>query len=187
MLSEDGTHEHYLPRLFKNNSDIYYEGAIHTSLNINPNNKSNVVIYYGYSDAHKKDPDRALRILKKEVEKNPDKPREIFYLAREYYYRLQFKNAIKYYEDYVTKSKFLAEKADAYLMLAYCYYGISKNEKAKENCLNAININKNFKEALEFMADISEEPEKNKYLEMVKVATNENVLFIRKIKNDNTL
>ena len=179
MIAEKLGDVHYLPRLFKNNVGIKAIGAIHSYLNICEEIKTNIVIYYGYSATHKSDPNRVLRILQKEIDKNPNQPRELYYLAREYYYKKDYINAIKYWEFYVIKSIFLAEIADACLMLSYCYNALNYFRKAETWCLKAIKINTNFKEAINWMAQLSTEPNKSRWLEFAKTANNNGVLFIR--------
>jgi glycosyltransferase involved in cell wall biosynthesis len=168
----------YFPRLFKRCPEVKWYGAIHNYLSIKGDVRSDVRIKYGYSAAHQLDPNRALRILKKEVEKG-GKIREIYYLAREYWYRKEYKEAIKWWEDYIRVSRFLPERADAYLMIARCYWTLGEGEKARVNCLSAIEINSNFKEALKFMAELSWEHNAIRWREFAELATNENVLFIR--------
>ncbi|MDD4781233.1 MAG: hypothetical protein PHT02_11635, partial [Tissierellia bacterium] len=164
----------------KNNKVIRWKGAIHNYLNTSDAYESDIELYYGYSDAHKLDPDRALRILGKVVINNPKSIREKFYLAREYFYRKDYKTAIKYYEWYLEDAKFWAEIVDCYMMLAYCYNNISNIDKAKEYCLKAIALNTNFKEALLFMASVSGPKNKKRWEEFAKTATNEDLLFVRK-------
>ena len=56
--------------------------------------KSDIVLTYGYSAAHKKDPNRALRILKKATKESPLAVREFYYLGREYIYRKDWAKAL---------------------------------------------------------------------------------------------
>lgn len=171
--------EHFQPRLYKNQADIFWKGAIHNYLNISNNNKSNIVIYYGYSLAHKKDPDRSLRILLKEVNKNPDSIREKFYLAREYWYRKDFIKAVYWYSEYLKISNWAPEQAEAWLMLAKCYFNIKESKDAMNCCLKAVSINTNFKAAIIFLANLSGPKNKKRWLEFAETATDENVLFVR--------
>ena len=55
------------PRLYKRCPEVYWVGAIHNHLSIGTKVDSDLRVRYGYSEAHKKDPDRSLRILKKEI------------------------------------------------------------------------------------------------------------------------
>lgn len=136
-------------------------------------------LYYGYSNAHKLDPDRTLRILKNTCEENPNLTRERYYLAREYWYRNDYETAIYHYEKYVQKSTYLAEKSDAYLMMARCCWLTQRGGDARKYCLEAIKLNPDFKEALLFMSEIHHEPWKSKWKWIGDNATNKDVTFIR--------
>lgn len=181
-----GNSSNVFPRLFKRCPEVYWQGAIHNHLTLSGERNSNIKIRYGYSPAHSLDPDRSLRILKEQVDKG-GKVRELYYLAREYWYRKEYIFAIHWFKEYINKSTFLGEKADAYLYLARCYWALTKGEEARGCCLLALSINANFKEALYFMAELAgknsgnETWEKNakQWEKMAEIATNENVLFIR--------
>ena len=170
--------EHAQPRLFKRCPEVFWKGAIHNYLNTLAGMKSEVVIEYAYSAAHKLDPDRALRILLKEVQKNPNLIREKFYLAREYWYLKDYKTALQWYDEYLKISTWLPERADAYLMKARCLWNLARGEEARHACLMAININANYKEALLFMGDLSWEHNKKQWIKFAELADNSNVLFI---------
>ena len=161
MVAEDHTSQTFLfPRLFKNDPRVWWESAIHNYLSVpgasvvDEKGKPLVKIVYGYSPAHNLDKDRALRILKKEVERTGN-AREMFYLAREYYYRGMWEDALAMFGGYVQKSKFLSEKAEAFLLMARIYWELRKPDDARDALLQAIGINANFKEALLFMAQIA--------------------------------
>ena len=170
---------HYSVRLFKNNEGIKWHGRVHNYLSFITEDKIEIKHYIGYSEAHKLDPDRAFRILKKVVDENPKSIREKFYLAREYFYRQDYKTAIKWYEDYLKTAYFWPEINDAHMMLTYCYNNSGNLERAKEYCLKAIALNTNFKEALLWMAAVSGPGNKKRWEEFAKTATNEGVLFVR--------
>ena len=89
---------HYFPSIYKKICE--WKGNVHNHINVVEENHSTVRIKYGYSEAHKKDPDRALRMLLKEVH-DQGQPREMYYLAREYYYRHSYKEALEWYQKYV--------------------------------------------------------------------------------------
>lgn len=179
VISADGKTIHYQPRLFKNKKGIYWKGAIHNYLNIVEGNRSNIKIFYGHSSAHKKDPNRTLRILKKEVNKNPDSAREKFYLAREYSYRSEWIKALYWLDLYIEIWTWAPELAEVYLLKAKCLWQLYRGDDARNACLQAIKINTNFEEAIRFMAAISGPKNKARWLEFAKTATNEDVLFNR--------
>ncbi len=183
VVAERGKSINMFPRLFKRVPEVKWEGAAHNYL-VDTSGKrravnANIKITYGYSPAHKKDPDRTLRILKGACEKDASLVRERYYLAREYYYRKEYDQCIMHLELYLTKSSFKGERADAYLMMARSYWYSQRGEEARSACLQAIGINPNFREALLLMADMYYEPNKARWLSFADLADNTGVLFNR--------
>ncbi len=178
-VSAKGGDVHWQPRIFKRYPEVFWKGAIHNYLSVVEDNPSDVQVTYGYSEAHKADPDRALRICMKELERNPKAVRETFYLAREYFYRKDWATAAKWYADYLTRATWAPEMADAWLKSARCMQHLGKNDLAKDACLQAIKINADFREALEFMSAISGPKNKVRWAEYAKLASSEGVLFAR--------
>jgi glycosyltransferase involved in cell wall biosynthesis len=176
---------HKFPRLFKNIPEVYWVNDIHNLLNITSREYCDITIVYGYSPAHKLDPERTMRILLKSLVENPKLVREKYYLAREYYYRKWWKKAIDMFNKYVKESKFRGERADAYLMKAKCHWNLQEGEQARVACMYAILTNPDFKEALRFMAEMNYEPRKSTWLKFAEIASNNEVLFIRDGKNAN--
>jgi len=170
---------HMLPRIFRNDGSVKWNGAAHETLFPVQANHTNIVIEYGYSTAHALDPDRMLRILKNIYMKGDATARDLYYLAREYYYRRQWDEAVVIFGNCVEDSKWPPEKSDAYLYRARCYFNLGQGNLARENCLRAIELNPDFKEALLFMAELHFEPWKHKWERLASVATNEDVLFLR--------
>jgi glycosyltransferase involved in cell wall biosynthesis len=166
-------------RLFRNNKKIFWKGRVHNYLNTTDAEDSDIKLYYSYSEAHKKDPDRALRILSKVVKEEPNCVREKYYLAREYKYRKDWKLAIYYYDYYLETANWAPEMAEAWLQKAYCYSALGEIDKAKDCALQAIKINTDFKEAFILMNNLSGPKNQKKWLEMSKLCKNEDVLFIK--------
>ena len=152
MIASDNGQQFLFPRLFKNIPEAYWNGNIHNHLSILGTHLGDVRITHGYSPAHNLDPDRAFRILKKEVETRPDAIREMFYLGREYFYRKDYENTVVLMGKYVQRSNHLAEKAEAFLIMSRSYWNMGMAEDARDAILQAIKINAHFKEALVFMA-----------------------------------
>jgi len=173
------TEKHNSIRLFKNNKVIRWKGAIHNYLNTSDAYESDIELYYGYSDAHKKDPDRALRILSSVVKDNINCSREKFYLAREYYYKSDWIVAIYYYDYYLQTATWGPEIAEAWLQKAKCYINLKDTKNARICCLQAININADFKEAFMIMSKLTGPKNSKKWLELSKYCNNSDVLFIR--------
>lgn len=174
-----GDNDFYVPRLFRNNGSIKFEGKIHETLNILTDTKLDVKIEYGFSPAHKLDPDRNLRILKREVENNSKDTRVLYYLGREYGYRKEYKKAIEILTKYIEIATWLPEKSDAYFILSLCYWYTQEGEEARKNVLMALNINANFKVAIQLMGHMSFKYNKIQWDRMAETATNENTLFAR--------
>ena len=186
LHAESDGQKHTFPRLFKKHPEVFWIGAVHNHINQVPSVLGDVHITYGYSPAHDKDPGRAFRILKKEVERTGN-PREIFYLGREYWYRADYKTCAETMDRYVKVAHFMPEKADALLILARCYWAMGQGENARQSCMEAIMINPHFKEAVLFMSTLagrgSGNPvwEKNGefWLKASEISDNTGVLFVR--------
>ncbi len=171
----------YVIRVFKNIPEIEWTGIVHNVIALPDYDQTDIAIEYGHSPAHELDPNRALRMLLKAHEKDPNNTRTMYYLGREYTYKHDWDKAIEIFEKYLPKATFLAEKADAYFLLACSYWvdGKGNGEKARQACLNAININANFKAAIELMAKMSWEHNAKQWLKMAQTADNSNTLFAR--------
>lgn len=187
LIAEDNGQKNTYPRLFKNDPKVWWEGAIHNHLSVLGDKLGNVRITYGFSPAHHNDPDRAFRILLKEVTTRPDAVREMFYLAREYWYRKDYENTVKTLGNYVQKSRFLAEKAEAFLMMARAYFAMGMGDDARDACAQCLIINATFKEAILFMAQLAGDGSGNdkwqrnadQWKRLAETAENYDVLFIR--------
>jgi glycosyltransferase involved in cell wall biosynthesis len=183
MIAEqgEGKNDFVFPRLFRNSPDIYWEQAIHKHLNVPGDGEAvgNVSIVYGHSPAHNLDPNRSLRMLENTV-RNEKKPvRNLYYLGREYFYKERYQEAIDTLKRYVTVGHWPAEIAEAYMILAQIYLKLEQIEPCAAACLQAIKINANFKEAIEFMASISEDFNRKQWERLAKSADNGNVLWVR--------
>lgn len=166
-------------RVYRNCPEVFWMKPIHNHLNVIADTACDAKIVFGYSPAHKKDPDRALRILSDYVAKNPACVRELYYLAREYHYRSDPTNCAQLLESYVVRSTYIPERADAYLMLARSYWALRNGEKAREACMKAILNNPNFKEAVLFMSEINWEHNAKTWKKFSEACTNKGVLFVR--------
>jgi glycosyltransferase involved in cell wall biosynthesis len=177
--SATGSDRHWSIRAFKRLENISWMGAAHNYLVNVKTMQSDIVHYYGYSKAHELDPDRTLRILEKYCNDNPTCSRERYYLAREFWYRKKYEDAIKHYDIYLQYSKFTSERADALLVKARCLWILQRGEEARQACLQSIYHNPDFKEALLFMTEIHFEPWKSKWKKIAENSTNDGVLFVR--------
>jgi glycosyltransferase involved in cell wall biosynthesis len=168
------------PRLFKNIPEVSWSGAIHNTLQApNQANAPEIVIEYGHSPAHALDKNRAFRILKAEHEKDPKNTRIMYYLAREHYYRKEYLEAVNLFDEYLAISTFKAERADAYYLKATCLWALKRGEEARLACLNALNLNANFKRAAKLMAEMSWPVNARVWLAMAEAGNNQDLLFVR--------
>lgn len=186
MYAEKDQQVHYFPRMFKRCKEVWWEGAVHNHISVAAGMTSEIEMTYGYSPAHLKDPNRAMRILEKEVALTGN-ARETFYLGREYWYRFQYSECVKMLGQYVQKAHFLAEKADAFLIMSKCYLAMGMWDDARDACAQALIINPFFKEACIHMAKLAGrgsgnpiwEEKANQWEKMAETADNRQVLFIR--------
>jgi glycosyltransferase involved in cell wall biosynthesis len=174
---------HPSPRVFKRCPEVFWERAAHNYIvpveEHQKKNGTDITITYAYSAAHKNDPDRTLRILTKELEKNPESAREMYYLAREYWDRRDYVTAAHWYTEYLQRATYAAKMADAWLMLAYCLWNLNQKETARDACLQSIKINADCREALLFMAEMSGPKNRERWKVFAEFAENEDVLFVR--------
>lgn len=182
MIAEGGNRlEFGFGRLFRNSPDIFWVQPIHKHLNIPGEGEEvgNVSIVFGWSPAHNNDPDRALRILEKTVAAEAEPGRNLYYLGREYWYKGRCAEATATLGRYVQISNWPAEKAEAFLIMSMAYSRQGMDEDARDACLQAIKINANFKEAVQWMADISTPENSLQWKRMAKYANNRDVLWDR--------
>lgn len=183
-IGSDNKSKNLSIRLFRRIPEIKWYGAAHNYLcdkssPLPPEYISDILMVYGYSPAHKLDPDRTLRILSKAVEEGAGS-REIFYLAREYYYRRDYKKCIELLDRYTENPGWRGEAAEAWLMKARCHWFIKEGEEARLACMRAIYTNPDFKEAFIFMSEMNYEPRKSKWLLYSKLAdSKDDMLFVR--------
>lgn len=167
---------HWLPKLFRRTAGVQYVGRVHEHPSKLSEGKVDAAIVFLYSPNHYTDPDRNIRILLKD---DMTKPRNMFYLGREYFDRRKWDDAIRWLNKYLEHKTWIPERAEAYITLAKCYWYSNRGDEARNACLQAININPDFKEALLLMSDMHYEPNKSKWKKLSDVATNDDVLFVR--------
>jgi len=191
MIASDNGQEFLYPRLFKNVPEVYWMGNIHNHLSVNGEGLSRVRITHGFSPAHLLDPQRAFRILKKEVNSRPDAVREMFYLGREYFYKNEYEECVKMMGKYVQLDRYLPQKAEAFLIMAKSYWDLKMPDDCRDALVQALIINSNFSEALDFMAIVAGEGSGNErweknakiWRQMSYIADDSDVLFKRNWRN----
>lgn len=175
-----GGAEYYVPRCFRNVPYIEWTGRIHEIINYYPRENSEAVITYRTSPAHEYDPQRNLRMLEKSYEECPNNTRTLYYLGREYYYYKNWDKAKEILHKYLVIANWLPEIVDAYYLLSQCYWydGQGNGSIARDMAMKCISINPEFAGAYKLMSTMVYPKYKNKWLELAKLATNEDVLFI---------
>jgi glycosyltransferase involved in cell wall biosynthesis/LmbE family N-acetylglucosaminyl deacetylase len=182
MIAEGGSRlEFGFGRLFRNSPDIYWVQPIHKHLNIPGEGEEigNVKITFGWSPAHANDPDRALRILEKTVAAEKEPGRNLYYLGREYWYKRRYEECTNTLGRYIQISNWPAEKADAFLVMSQAYSAQGLDIDARDAILQAININSNFREAIEWMANISTPENSLQWKRMARTANNKDIMWDR--------
>lgn len=180
---------HYFPKLIRNIDSNYWIGAVHRTLASRWYwNKKDITIYAHRSISHRKDPDRTLRILRKELEKHPELLRERFFYGMELAVRQKWYEALSQFEIFLRNLSFdwleeeikKAHVAEAYLMKAKIYRQLNYMIASRESARKALEIVPDFREAADFLAFISHGREREEYLMYKDGLNNEGVLFIRK-------
>jgi len=180
-VSACGTVSHTIVRVHRRLPEIHWRGPAHNYLSHQDGPALLAAITYGWSPAHKADPDRTLRILSKCVAENPDKPREIYYLAREWFSRGEYQKALDLYERYIQIGEWAPELADAHLMLAKCAVGTGDTQRAWLAAFMALQINADLSEAFLTLAALSGPNNRAAWLRHAKIAANDKALFVREI------
>lgn len=171
----------YAPRLFKNVVTIRWEGKAHNYINVWEKwRKSNITILGSFSPSHRRDPDRSYRILTKEVENGEGGPRSLFYLAYEEALRGQWNNALKHLINFLERPYWSFYQAEARLMIAKIFRQKGVMIESREYATRAFTVNKNFREAADFLAHISHGKEKKEWLRIRDATIDDDVLFYRK-------
>lgn len=159
--------------LFKNDPDIRWEGRVHEVLS----HIATVDTDIRQTTRPREEPNtkRNLRIL----QKSPDTPRTRFYLGREYFELGDYAKAASWLRRYLDRPAFPAEEAEAWLTLAKAEWFQHQGEAARAACLQAIGVNPDFTEALQFMASMTFEPWRSKWTHIARNSTGKDVLFNR--------
>lgn len=171
-------------RLFRNIPEIRWEEPVHNHLNISGEGErvGDVKITFGWSPAHDKDPNRALRILEKAAKQDPT-PRRLYYLGREYWYKKEYEKCVLTLGRQVQIDRWDAQRADGFLIMSQAFSKLGRDDDARDACAQAIIINSDFKEAIEWMANISTDVNAAQWRRMAQTATNRDLLIVRSPAN----
>lgn len=179
VVAEVGHSRHQQPRLYKNAPDIVWRGRVHNYLSVLGEADSGVEIMSGWSPAHAKDPNRALRMLEIAVKEEPESSRYWYYLGREYGYKNRWKESEMALRNCLAKTKWVPERVDAQFLLARALWYQRKGQDARNECLKAIGLNPDFKEAILFMAEMSFPDTAKIWRKYADLAQSNGVLFRR--------
>lgn len=180
--SAGGLDEHIIIRAHRRDPRVEWRGAIHNHLSYqNGPIAAGMALVYGHSPAHASDPERAFRILSREVALHPEKPRETYYLAREYYTRRDVPNAKMLYERYLKISNYPPEAADAHLMLSRCALALGSAEDAWSHIFAALRINADLSEAYHLLAALSGPINRSHWKRNAAAAKDTLALFVRRV------
>ena len=179
-------------RCFRNLDNIEWYGAAHNlpyydtekgPMRIPDNKifKSSFNIKANYSPNHDRDPDRTLRILTKELRKNPNNTRYIYYVAREYLMRKNVYAAIFWLERYCKISPPTNELADAYYLLSTCYADTGDIHKAIDMSLQSVKLLPSYKAPWVLLYNAASPEYKVYFGAAMDKADNKGVLFVRDI------
>lgn len=171
-------------RLFKNCPEIFWVEPVHNHLNVSGEGEriGDVRITFGWSPAHDKDPDRALRILEKAVLQDPT-PRRLYYLGREYWYKQDYEKCVIALGRQVRTDLWPAQRADGFMVMSMAFSKLGQDQDARDACAQAILINSDFKEAIEWMANISTNENAAQWRRMAETASNRDLLIVRSPAN----
>jgi len=179
VQSLGGHSRHHSTRLYRRSEKLYWLSAVHNYLSKVADIQSDFFVRAGYSPAHKQDPDRALRMLERAVLDEPKSSRMWYYLGREYGYKKRWAESENALRQCLKISTWGLERQDAHLLLARALWFQRKGPAARLECLRAIGMNPEFKEALLFMGDMSYPAARKAWHRYAETATQENLLFAR--------
>lgn len=157
---------------------VLFTGKIHENLPPTEETLTDVVMLYGWSESHKHDPDRNLRILSSLAAEEPN-GRNCYYLGSEYNDRNRPDDAIPWLLKATVVTQWRPERADAHLLLARIYWHKSEGDLARQHCLASLANVPECREALRLMAEMSFPEQAVTWNRFADIATNEGCLFVR--------
>lgn len=132
------TFSYFRERLIKNHMGMQWEGAVHEA--VTPVGQ---VAYGNFAVTHRKlhpsDPDRNLRIYKKQLAQGVElEPRQQFYYGRELYYHQRYEEAVRVFEQFLDEGRgWVENNIDACCHCSYCYRQMGKPEKSLQALLRS--------------------------------------------------
>lgn len=167
-------------RLFRNCPEIFWCEPVHNHLSISGEGEriGDIRITFGWSPAHSADPNRALRMLEKAVADDPS-PRRLYYLGREYWYKKEYEKCVHTLGRQVQIDRWEEQRADGFLIMSMAFSAMGLDDDARDACAQAIIINSDFKEAVEWMAGISLDKNAGNWRKWAKFCNNRDLLVMR--------
>lgn len=158
---------------------VAWQGRIHEAPEADDGETAaGVIVRYGWSDSHSYDPDRNLRILRAEADREAT-ARTCYYLGSELYERGELGEAAWWLELAARKSAWRPERADALLYLAKIRWRQNEGEEARRHCLASLANVPECKEALMLMAEMSYPEQAETWRRFAEIANNHGCLFAR--------
>lgn len=158
---------------------VKWVGAIHEALERDDDLTAEaVVLHYGYSASHDHDPERNLRILRAEAERDPS-PRTCYYLGAELFERGKIGEAVGWFEKCAATTAWRAERGDAWLYLAKIRWRQNRGDEAREAAARALINTPDCREVLELLAEMSWPAEAAHWRRYAASASNAGVIFAR--------
>lgn len=158
---------------------VSWVGAIHEAAEADDGETAaGVVVRYGWSDSHHRDPDRNLRILQAEAGRDAT-PRTCYYLGTELWEKGRLDEAAAWFRRCADSSTWRAERADAWLYIAKILWQQQRGDEAREACLRSLVNVPDCAEALDLMAAMSWPEQAATWRKFAATANNEGVIFIR--------
>jgi glycosyltransferase involved in cell wall biosynthesis len=131
-------------------------------------------------DHQQKPKDRSHDYLIKSLEYSISKeenPRDMLYLAREYFYTKDFGKAIKMFDWDIGRTDWLPEMAESFFFKAICLQHLKQIKEAEMATLACISLNPNMKKGFILMSEFTDTPFKYKWLDLADKANNYGVVF----------
>jgi tetratricopeptide (TPR) repeat protein len=176
--SQRGGWEHR--RVLVHRPGVRWVGAIHENLGEDSGETAaDVVMVYGWSISHHRDPSRNLRILLREAQQSPT-ARTCYYLGAEYMDHRRPDEAEPWFRRCIELTDWRAEKADAWLYLAKIAWHDQRGDEAREAALKSLLLAPDCRETLELMAEMSWPAEAAIWHRYALAARNTGVIFARR-------
>ena len=137
---------YYNTRIISDKIDVSYKGVTHEYINIHTENcrseKLSTLSIRDIGDGGSKSNKfkRDIELLTREVEKNPNDIRSLFYLANSYFYINDYINAIKYYQEHSKLVTWNEEEFYNYYRQGLCYKKLCEIDKMVNSWIKAWTI-----------------------------------------------